>query len=356
MPSPRIRVDHDALKQIAAEFGAQADAARQAFQLVQRQAEVLRAGDWLGRGADAFHTEMSDAILPAYRRLAAALASAQTSTLQLSQRLQRAEADAARVLRGEPATSGVPAGGRVGETAGPVPGDAPPEAGPAFIPTLRPPNPRALRLAQARRTAAAQAAAVSNMLSIFDPQVRELAGKSPTLRAQLLALQKKGILFQTGPRSQTIEPFITIDETLTGADAVAMIAHEAGHVASNDQEIERIVETPDMTRDQYVALNVANNLRNEALAQFNALQVRAELLAAGAGDIGVPGDQDAGFQQVYAEYAAGRITKDQAVERLGPVMGNVLRDAGPPPLTYRDYAVDFFRKDWDTHIAPTRRP
>jgi hypothetical protein len=53
-----------------------------------------------------------------------------------------------------------------------------------------------------------------------------------------------------------------------------------------------------MTRDEYVQLNVANNLRNEAMAQFNALQVRAELLAAGAGEIGVPGDQDAGFQRV----------------------------------------------------------
>jgi hypothetical protein len=33
----------------------------------------------------------------------------------------------------------------------------------------------------------------------------------------------------------------------------------------------------------------------------------------------------------------------------------VLRDAGPPPQTYREFAVDFYQKDWDTHIAPTRR-
>ncbi len=359
MASPRVRADHEALKQVAAGFGAQADAARRTLLQLQRQADVLRAGDWVGRGADAFQREMNDAILPAFRRLVAALEKAQQATLQVSRRLQQAEADAARVLRAERVAGETDSGDTAGvgvETEGsPQIGD-PLEAGPAFIPTLRPPNPRAMRQARARQTAAAQSAAVANMLSIFDPQVRELAAKSPTLRAQMLALQKKGILFQTGPRSQTIEPFITIADTLTGGDAVAMIAHETGHVMNNYQEHGLIVETPDMTRDQYVSLNVANNLHNETLAQFNALQVRAELLAAGAGDIGVPGNEDAGFQQVYADYVAGRITKDQAIERMSPVMGNVLRDAGPPPQTYRDYAIDYFRKDWDTYIGPKRRP
>lgn len=347
MASSRVRADHDTLKQIAADFGAQAGATRGALQLLQRHAEVLRGGDWVGKGANAFHQEMSDVVLPIYRRLAEALDTAQQTTVRISQTLRRAEADAARVLRGEGAT------GAAGAASG---SGAPDEAGPAFIPTLRPPSQRAMNQARARRIEAAQNAAVDKMLSIFDPQVRDLAKKSPTLRAQMLALQKKGILFVTGPNSQTIEPIITIDQSLTGADAVAMIAHETGHVVSNDQEIGRIVETPTMTRDQYVQLNVANNLRTEALAQFNAVQVRAELLAAGAGDIGVPGGQDAAFQRVYADYAAGRITRDQAIERMGPVMGNLVRSGGQPPQTYRDFAVDFFRRDWDTQIAPTRRP
>ena len=80
-----------------------------------------------------------------------------------------------------------------------------------------------------------------------------------------------------------------------------------------------------MTRDQYIQLNTTNNLRNEAEAQFNAVQVRAELQAAGAGDIGLPGAQDAAFQQVYANYQAGRLTKDQAIDQMGPQMGNELR-------------------------------
>ena len=345
MTTPRVRADHDELEQIAAAIGARAGATRESLQLLQRQTEVLRNGDWIGRGANAFYQEMGDSVLPAYRRLVAALELAQQTTLQISLILREAEIDAARVLAGEGSAAGEPGGVA-----------APGESGPAFIPLAKPPSARTLAHARARQTAAAENAAVDKMLSIFDPQVRDLARRSPTLRSQILALQKLGIQFLTGPRSQTIEPFITIAQSLTGGDAVAMIAHEVGHVISNPQEVSYIPETPSMTRDQYVELNVANNLRNEALAQFNAVQVRAELLAGGAGDIGIPGTQDAGFQRVHAEYASGRITKGQAIERMGPVMGNVVRDAGPPRQTYRDYAIDYFRKDWDTHIAPTRRP
>ena len=354
MPSPRVRADHESLERMAADLGAQTDSARRSLQVLQRQAEVLRAGDWVGKGAREFDREMTEAVLPALRRLATALESSQQVVVRISQTLRQAEADAARVLRGDAQADGSGVGSGI---SGPTDRAGEPlEAGPALFPNLKPPNPRTINQARARQRAAAQNAAVDRMLSIFDPRVRELARQSPTLRAQMLALQKKGILFQTGPNSQTIEPLITIDQSLTGADAVAMIAHEAGHVMSNDQEISRIAETPTMTRDQYVAANVANNLRNEALAQFNALQVRAELVAANAGDIGVPGDRDAAFQSVYGDFAAGRITRDQAIDRMGPIMGQLLRDAGPPPQTYRDFAVDFYRKDWDTYVAPTRKP
>ncbi len=350
MPSPRVRADHDALQRIAADFGAQADATRRSLEQLRRQADVLRGGDWVGKGASAFDREMTESVLPAVRRLAAALDGAQRTVENVSRALREAEADAARVLRGEETATGTRT---VEQTAH---AGAPAAAGPAFIPTIRPLNPRTIAQARARQTTAAQNAAVDRMLSIFDPQVRDLARQSPTLRAQLLALQKKGILFQTGPNSQTIEPLITIDQSLTGADAVAMIAHEAGHAMSRGQEVARVVETPTMTRDQYVAVNVTNNLRNEAMAQFNALQVRAELLAAKAGDIGVPGDRDAAFERIYGDFAGGRITRDQAVDRMGPVMGDLVRDSGPPPQTYRDFAIDFYRKDWDTYIKPTRRP
>lgn len=352
MPAPRVRADHESLERIAADFGVEAGATRQSLEQLRRQAAVLRAGDWVGKGARVFDQEMSEGVLPALRRLAAALESSQRTVVRISQALRRAEADAARVLRGDDVASGNVGGAEALPVGGGAERAAPVEAGPAFIP-IKPPNPRTISQAMARQRLAAQNAAVDRMLSIFDPSVRELARQSPTLRAQLLALEKNGFRLATGPRSQTVKPLITINQSLTGADAVAMIAHETGHATYPG--VGRIEETETMTRDQYVDVNVTNNLRNEATAQFNALQVRAELLAAGAGDIGTPGDKDSAFQRIYADHAAGRLTRDQAIDRMGPVMGTLQREPGPPPQSYRDYAVDFFRRDWDTYIAPTRK-
>jgi WXG100 family type VII secretion target len=324
---------------------------------MQRQLDVLRAGDWAGQGANAFYQEMDHLVLPTLRRLAQALETAQQSTQQINQIMQQAEAEAARWLRGE--GSGGSVGGPDAAEAAGLAGDAgragPVAAGPAFIPNVRPPNLRAMRQAQARRTAAAQNAAVDKLLSIFDPQVRALVKNSPTLRAQMLVLQQKGYMFQTGTNSQTVKPFITIEPGATAAETVNMIAHETGHAVNFDTEVKRIVETPTMTRDEYVRLNAANNLRNEAAAQLNALQVRAELLSVRAGDIGVPGTQDAAFARVYNDFAAGRITRDQALDRMGPLMGNEVRSGSNPPQTYRDHVIDFYQKDWDTYIAPARR-
>lgn len=344
MTAPHVRADYDQLNQIETRFEQERENLHQTLATLRQHKEQLQGGGWQGRAARVFYGEMDGDLMPALARLESALGQAARITSHIRVRIQLAEADAARVLRADSPSP-------VATVPGPMN-----EAGPAFIALPRSPSPRVIRQAMARRRAAAEAAAVDRLLSIFDPQVRALARQSPTLRAQLVTLQKKGIMFLTGPRSQTIEPFITIHQDLSGPEAVAMIAHEVGHVISNDQEIQMIEETPTMTRDEYVERNTVNNLRNEALAQFNALQVRAELLKAGAGDIGVPGHGDAGFAQVYARYAAGQLTRDQAVDQMGSLMGNLVRESGPPTKTYRDYAVEHFRNDWDTHIAPLRPP
>ncbi len=111
MAAPKIRADYDALKQVAASFGGQAQATRQTLQALQRQVEVLQGGDWIGQGATAFYQEMGDQVMPTIQRLAGALESAQQSVSQISQIMQQAEADAANVLRG-------PGGGTGGAAAG----------------------------------------------------------------------------------------------------------------------------------------------------------------------------------------------------------------------------------------------
>ncbi len=194
------------------------------------------------------------------------------------------------------------------------------------------------------------------MLDKFDPKVREIAKQSPTLRAEMLDLQQKGWSFKTGAVADgyfTDRPAktITIDQPLSAEDTVSHIAHEAGHAVTNQQA--KIPATPTMTRDEYVRRNVDNFMENEGEAQFNAAQVRAEVKTAGGPDTGIPGSQTAAYQTVYDNFAAGKVTRAQAVTQMGNLMGNEKVSVKPYPA-YRDYYGESYKKDWDKNIAPTR--
>jgi hypothetical protein len=210
--------------------------------------------------------------------------------------------------------------------------------------------------AQARR--ALEEAAVDRKLSMFSRGVRDLVKQSPTLRAQVLQAEQSGYFFRTGSVADGYytdwdHSTIVIDQPLGDATTVSHIAHEVSHATTAQQH--SIPATPTMTRDEYVQQNVDNLMHNEGEAQFHASQVRAELQAAGGPDIGIPGTQTADYQRVYDEFRAGTITRAQAIDQMGTSMGNE-RVSTPPYQPYRDYYADSFRGDWDTNIAPTRRP
>jgi len=96
-------------------------------------------------------------------------------------------------------------------------------------------------------------------------------------------------------------------------------------------------------------------MQNEGAAQLNAAQVRAEITAAGGPDIGIPGTQTADYQKVYDDFAAGNITRPQAVDQMATLMGNEHTSTQGNP-SYFDYYAASYQKDWDTKIAPTRTP
>ncbi len=106
MAAPRVRVDYEALKQIAQGFSQQADATRQTLQTIQRAKDVLEAGDWIGQGATAFYNEMHGDVLPTITRLVRAFEAGNQAALQINQTMKAAEDDAARVLRGDGARGG----------------------------------------------------------------------------------------------------------------------------------------------------------------------------------------------------------------------------------------------------------
>jgi WXG100 family type VII secretion target len=99
MAAPKVRADYQTLRQIAQAFSRESEAARHAFQSMQRAKDVLEAGDWRGVGATAFYREMDQDVLPSMLRLSEALSSAGRVSLQILQILQSAEEEAASFLR-----------------------------------------------------------------------------------------------------------------------------------------------------------------------------------------------------------------------------------------------------------------
>ncbi len=114
MPASKVRVDYDALQEIANTFDQQASNSRRVLQQLQQRMETLQNGDWVGKGATAFFQEMNSDVLPAMRRLAAALEMASRVTRQSSQIMQEAEDEASRLFNIQPTTSVVGVFGNLG--------------------------------------------------------------------------------------------------------------------------------------------------------------------------------------------------------------------------------------------------
>jgi hypothetical protein len=101
-----------------------------------------------------------------------------------------------------------------------------------------------------------------------------------------------------------------------------------------------------MNRDEYVDERTEFQLQDEGRAQLNALQVRAEIRQAGGPDIGIPGAQDAAFERAYNDLAAGKTTREQAVQQMANLMAT--EKPSRPYATYRDMYRAYFNFVWDT--------
>lgn len=115
MPAPTVRTDYDTLAEIANIFNQQADSSRRTLQRLQQRMETLQSGDWIGKGAAAFYQEMNSDVLPAVRRLTAALEQAHQVTQRISQVMKEAEDEASALFSGVLAAA---AGGVVGAAVG----------------------------------------------------------------------------------------------------------------------------------------------------------------------------------------------------------------------------------------------
>lgn len=357
MPAPRVRGDYDQLKQIAQSFQGQADTSSSTLQALKQHMQTLQGGDWIGKGADAFYQEMNSAVLPSMQRLTQALSRAAAVTQQMGQIVKQAEEEAARVLNG-PSGSGAGAA-TAGVVGGPVEREAAAQkAAQDAVKSVVGDNIMGNVLGTVAGAVLGSVAAgpTGRMLSNFSPGVMTLAEKSPTLAAELARLEQTGgWTIKYDPTSSNYftdfdNKIIVINSSGQPKDIVAQLAHEVGHADFGNQFVPA---TATMTKAEFSRLNVAGNMRSEGAAQLNAATVRAEVRAAGGADPGIPGSQTAAYQTVYNDFKASRITRDQAIDRMGTLMGNEIPSGSTKP--YRDHYKEAFDKFWDDNVAPTRR-
>jgi WXG100 family type VII secretion target len=93
-----IRADYDALEGIAGKFANNSQAIAQTLQKVRGGMENLE-GNWIGRGSDAFFSEMQSEVLPGTQRLQEALDEASRITRQIVQTVKQAEEEASSPFR-----------------------------------------------------------------------------------------------------------------------------------------------------------------------------------------------------------------------------------------------------------------
>lgn len=97
--SDEIRADYDRLEQVAAKFGSESQAIQQMLQNVKGSMDPLENGGWVGRGSEAFFSEMNSEVLPASERLRQALDEANSVTKRIIQVVKQAEDEASSPFR-----------------------------------------------------------------------------------------------------------------------------------------------------------------------------------------------------------------------------------------------------------------
>lgn len=94
-----IKADYDRLEQVASQFANQSQAIQQMLQNVRGSMDPLENGGWIGRGSDAFFSEMQGEVLPASERLQQALDEASRVTKYIVQTVKQAEEEASSAFR-----------------------------------------------------------------------------------------------------------------------------------------------------------------------------------------------------------------------------------------------------------------
>jgi WXG100 family type VII secretion target len=93
-----VKADYEQLEEVANKFSNQSEEIQQMLQTVKNNMDQLEP-DWIGRGSEAFFSEMQSEVLPAVMRLQQALEEANRVTKEVVQTMQDAEEEASSPFR-----------------------------------------------------------------------------------------------------------------------------------------------------------------------------------------------------------------------------------------------------------------
>jgi WXG100 family type VII secretion target len=97
--SDEVRADYQQLDEVATRFANKAQDTQEMLEKVRSSMEQLEDGGWIGDAADAFFSEMNGLVLPASRRLQAALDEASRVTKDIADGMKQAEEEASSRFR-----------------------------------------------------------------------------------------------------------------------------------------------------------------------------------------------------------------------------------------------------------------
>lgn len=89
-----IRADYDQLEQVTVRFSNQSQEVQEMLQRVRNSMGKLEDGGWIGRGSQAFFSEMNSEVLPATERLRQALEEGGEAARKIVHIMQQAEDEA----------------------------------------------------------------------------------------------------------------------------------------------------------------------------------------------------------------------------------------------------------------------
>jgi WXG100 family type VII secretion target len=93
-----IKAEYDQLEQVVSRFASQSQVIQEMNQRVRSSMQNLQDG-WLGRGSEAFFSEMEGEVMPATQRLQEALDEASRVTRDIIQTFQQADEEASSLFR-----------------------------------------------------------------------------------------------------------------------------------------------------------------------------------------------------------------------------------------------------------------